>query len=155
MVIENKNSQSVCCWLSLLQQNIGRHASQSATCKICCVTIVAGILAFSAQSQNLVVMLSSFLAILACFIMDAFYLVKERTLVKFYNDAVNKLESNELDEREIFSFPPSRKDATGRSSITCKDICAVWGSISIRYFYSAIVAIVVIAIFMTYGGGLK
>lgn len=126
-------------YISLLQENINRMATNSANCKTWLVTLVAAIMALQLTSAELRSVLWIALGLVVLFyILDSYYLSLERKFIfieKGFVQAVNNKDDGEL-TKGIFSFNiKSVKDKYAT-------IWSAFGSPSTCPFYSIIFLIV-------------
>ena len=94
-----KEKSSVQAHISMMQGIINRMASNSANCKLWCITIMTAILALYFDGKASHIDYGYLIVGLFCFL-DCFYLGLERKFVKAQNDFVKKLD-DDLSEEEI------------------------------------------------------
>lgn len=94
-----KEKTSVQAHISMMQGIINRMASNSANCKLWCITIMAAILALYFDGKASHIEYGYFIVGLFYFL-DCFYLGLERQFVKAQNDFVKKL-NDRVNEDEI------------------------------------------------------
>ena len=112
-------------YISLLQENINRMATNSANCKTWLVTLVAAILALQLTSKELQSILWVALGLIVLFyILDSYYLGLERKFIAVEKDFVKVAKEKEKDEmtKDIYSFDiDSVKDD---DATTCSAMCS-------------------------------
>ena len=126
-------------YISLLQENINRMATNSANCKTWLVTLVAAILALQLTSKELQSILWVALGLIVLFyILDSYYLGLERRFIAVEKDFVKAAKEKEKDEmtKNIYSFDI---DAIKDNDAT---ICSAMGSPSTWLFYGVLFFIV-------------
>ena len=102
----NTDSSSVQSYLTILQNIISRMASNSASCKTWCVTLVSAILVLIADKSKPDYALIAVIPILLFFFLDAYYLGLERGFRDSYNEFIKKLHANSAVVEDIFIVSP-------------------------------------------------
>ncbi len=102
----NTDSSSVQSYLAILQNVISRMASNSASCKTWCVTLVSAILVLVADKTKPDYALIAIVPVLLFFFLDAYYLGLERGFRDSYNGFIKKLHSNNAVVEDIFIVSP-------------------------------------------------
>ena len=131
-------------YLQMLQEPICRMSTISAIFKGFAATIVAGISAISYASTNIWVLGLSFLPVLACAILDVYYLKSERKF-RFLYDQIR------LDKREIDFSMKLTNDPLEIISAKAR----TWDCIkspSIYLFYPLMIAILVVVMILKTSG---
>jgi len=126
----NIQDPSVQCYLGFAQNIVSRLASNSANAKTWCVTLVAGLLALAAGTDNnwhLIIKVCYLPVVLFCFI-DMYYLFLERFFRDKYKEITNKARKQELSEDELFAFK-------GPDKLLCSNFFKSFLSHSIWPFY--------------------
>ena len=119
-------------YISLLQENINRMASNSANCKTWLLTLVAAIMALQLTSYELRSILWVAIGLIALFYyLDSFYLGLERKFIAVEKEFVRAVKEKGSDEQTpgIYSF--NIKDVKDKYATTC---CAM-KSVSTLPFY--------------------
>lgn len=133
-------------YLSIVQEPIGRLSTASSIFKGFAATIVTGISALSYADVSIVILILSFIPILAFAALDVYYLRLERRYRGLYNDI--------LAGRHQVDFStalPKDKDFIMRSR------AAVWQCLkspSIWLFYPAMLAILIVVCILKACGGI-
>ena len=138
-------------YVSLLQENINRMASNSSNCKTWLITIIAAILAMSASKGDIAVYIwTAYIPTLLFFFLDCFYLGIERRFrrveKRFISIVTNDRDAlrNECKPHDAngamyqFSLPDGHKDKHNQLVLTIK---AMW-SWSTTPFYVCIALII-------------
>lgn len=100
------NSPAVQSHLTMLQNIISRLASNSASCKTWCVTLVSALAIVVIQSNRVELMLVCSLPILLFVALDAYYLGLERRFRDCYDKFVRKLHSQTATIDDVFFIAP-------------------------------------------------
>lgn len=93
MIKNIKDKSSVQAHISMMQGIINRMASNSANCKLWCITIMSAILALYFDGKASHIEYGYFIVGLF-WLLDCFYLGLERQFIKAQNDFVKKLNNN-------------------------------------------------------------
>jgi hypothetical protein len=131
-----EESASVQAHLEILQSIIQRMATNSASCKAWCITIVSAILVLIADKGKPNLALLAFLPTFLFLALDAYYLALEKAFRSSYNLFVRKLHSSELQLDDLFYVIP-RGDMTKHQIEALKSF-SVWG------FYGALAVLVML-----------
>lgn len=127
-------------YISLLQENINRMASNSANCKTCLITIISALLAIQISLQELQgILWIALVPAILFFFLDSFYLGLERRFIKIELTFVEQEKSGVDISAHLYNF--NTKSIMG-------DIKATWyamGSISTWPFYLTIVVVIWVA----------
>lgn len=102
----NQCSEAVQSHLSILQSVINRMATNSATCKAWCVTLVSAILVIVADKANARFSLIALLPTLLFICLDSYYLSLERGFRKSYNLFVKDLHMGRVEQVDLFEISP-------------------------------------------------
>lgn len=105
----NAESSAVQTHLRMMQDVIARMASNSASCKTWCVTLVAAVLVLVARLGESVqpdYALIALVPTIAFLILDTYYLSLECRFRKSYKHFVSKLHSGELQGNELYAIKP-------------------------------------------------
>lgn len=101
-----KNLNAVQVHLNIMQSVIQRMASNSASSKAWCITLVSAILVILADKGKPIY---TWIAIIPSFlflILDAYYLALEKGFRNSYNDFVRKLHSDDIESNDLFMVVP-------------------------------------------------
>lgn len=104
--IEN-NSELIHKHLDLYQNVISRMASNSASIKNWCITLVSALLLFSIDKNNENVLFISFIPVLIFYLLDCYYLALEREFRESYNNFLNKLNNKNLHSIDLYYIKPT------------------------------------------------
>ena len=124
-------------YISLLQENINRMASNSANCKTWLVTIIAALLAIQISLKELQgILWVALVPAILFYVLDSFYLGLERRFIKIEQAFVKKEKNGDDISSYLYNF--YTKSVMG-------DIKATWramGSFSTWPFYLTIVVVI-------------
>jgi hypothetical protein len=128
-------SPAVTSYLNLLQSVISRMASNSASCKSWCITLVSAIAALliNKDKQHLVV-----IAIIPAILfaaLDCYYLSMEKAFRDKYNGFIKKLHAGTVERTDLFVISPD-------TAIGWLQIWKSVKSISIRPFYLILILMI-------------
>lgn len=140
-MIDLFNSESSRHYISLLQDNINRMASNSSNCKTWMITIVCAMFAlqFAKEGLKLYLWITLIPTILFCFL-DAYYLGQEKRFRDVESDFVAKVKSGLDYSNDIYTFNYGSK----------KSLCYFWRglkSTSTWLLYLTVIVIIVIVCF--------
>jgi len=99
----NIESPAVQSYVTILQSVISRMASNSAACKIWCITLVSAILVIIADKGKPEYVWITVIPIVLFLFLDSYYLGLERFFRKVYNEFINKLHSNTATLNDVFT----------------------------------------------------
>lgn len=102
----NTDSPSVQSYLVILQNVISRMATNSASCKTWCITIVSAILVVIADKSKPDYVLIALIPIFLFLFLDAYYLGLERAFRELYNTFIKKLHTEEASIEDTFMVSP-------------------------------------------------
>ncbi|MFL1465950.1 hypothetical protein [Marinobacter sp. HN1S83] len=102
----NPESASIQTHLGILQNVIQRMASNSASCKAWCVTLVSAVLVIVADKGRPDYAYVAFLPTIVFSALDAYYLALEKAFRCAYNDFISKLHKKSLSEIDLYSVSP-------------------------------------------------
>ena len=108
--------------LEMIQEVISRMASNSFTLKGWAVTLVTGIFALSGNVADKVQYLIIFIPIITFWILDAFYLSRERSYRELYKH-VSGLNKDEIDFNMDFTPFICKKNKCSSRNLLCKFTC--------------------------------
>ena len=133
----NTESTSIQNYLSILQNVISRMASNSASCKTWCITLVSAILVLVVDKGKPEYIFISLIPVLIFLFLDSYYLALERQFRDLYNVFIKKLHNNEATVEDVFIVSPSKH-------IVCSIFKAVF-SISTLPFYGTLGVMIYLA----------
>jgi hypothetical protein len=131
-------SNAVQHYLDALQNVISRMASNSATCKNWCVTIVSAIVVIVADKGSPSFVWIALIPILLFGFLDAYYLAQERGFRATYQNFVNRLHSGHAIAIELFYISPQPG-----FSIAAETLRAL-SSFSIYPFYITLIGMLIL-----------
>lgn len=102
-----KNSQAVQAHLGIIQSVIQRMASNSASCKAWCITLVSAILVIVADKGKPQYALIAVIPNILFFVLDSYYLALEKMFRQSYNDFIEKLHNSNIDSSDLYAVLPS------------------------------------------------
>lgn len=126
----NYESGAVQSYLEILQGVINRMASNSASCKTWCITIVSAIVVIIADKSNPVYVWVSLVPIILLSFLDSYYLGLEQRFRESYNIFIKKLHTGRATIEDVFIVNPG-----GGVLLTLKSTLKAALSISIWPFY--------------------
>jgi len=127
-------------YLSTLQGVIGRMASNSASCKTWCVSLVSALLVVVVDRHRPDLLPLAGVPILMFVVLDAYYLALERVFRGTYKTVVEKVADGTATEADLFAIEPGA-DAGKKAS----EIFPAMGSFAIWPFYGFLVALTLLA----------
>ena len=101
------DSPSVQSHLNMQQGVINRLASNSASCKTWCVTLVSAIVVVVAEHDRPKLLYTALIPIILFFALDAYYLGLERSFRSAYGDFVRKLHAGLATVEDVFILHPT------------------------------------------------
>jgi len=134
-------SSSVGSYLGILQDVIGRMASNSSACKAWCVTLVSAVVVVVADKGKPRLVWIAVIPVFLFLFLDAYYLSLEKQFRETYNDFIRKVHFGSATVEDVFYVAP-REGVTRASSPLAKAM----GSTSIWPFYSLLVVMLVVLI---------
>lgn len=102
-----ENSQAVQAHLGITQSVMQRMASNSASCKAWCITLVSAVLVLVADKGKPQYALIAIIPALLFLILDTYYLALERMFRQSYNNFIEKLHSSQIIASDLFAVIPS------------------------------------------------
>jgi hypothetical protein len=102
-----ENSPAVQAHLNISQAVIQRMASNSASCKTYCITIVSAILVLVADKGKPEYLLVATMPTALFFTLDVYYLALERMFRNSYNLFIGKLHAGNITAVDLFAVLPS------------------------------------------------
>ena len=125
-------------YISILQENINRMASNSANCKTWLVTILAALLAIQVSLQELQgILWIALIPTILFYILDSYYLGLERRFIKIENNFVEHEKADNTLYSRLYDF--DTKSIMGDGKATWQAM----GSASTFPFYITVVLIIV------------
>lgn len=128
------DSPAVQSYLTILQDVIGRMASNSAASKTWCIALVSAIIVVTADKGQTRLVLIALVPVVILFFLDAYYLGLERQFRERYNVFIDKLHRNTAEVDDVFIVTPG----SGLSG-SMKAALLACGSVSIWPFYILLV----------------
>jgi hypothetical protein len=123
----SEDSAAVQAHLSIAQSVIQRMASNSASCKAWCITLVAAILVIVADKGKPNYALIAVIPTLLFLVLDAYYLALERCFRASYNEFIDKVHSGRVVAADLYAVTPKGRVPTA--------VVRSLGSFSIWPFY--------------------
>lgn len=124
------DSPSVQSYLTILQSVISRMATNSASCKTWCVSLVSAIIVIVADKGKPDYVWISVVPIMLFLLLDSYYLCLERQFRTLYNDFIRKLHFGSATVDDVFFVAP--RVGTGATSLS---IVRAGASIAVWPFY--------------------
>ena len=132
-----ENSQAVQAHLGITQAVIQRMASNSASCKAWCITLVSAILVVVVDKGKPDYALLAFIPTFLFLVLDTYYLALEKMFRQSYNDFIEKLHQEKVVSSDLYALMPSGK--------MLETFFASLISFSIWPFYIMLLVMIVIA----------
>ena len=101
-----ENSQAVQAHLGFTQSVIQRMASNSASCKAWCITLVSAILVIIADKGKPQYAMIAIIPTFLFLILDSYYLALERMFRQSYNSFIEKLHSRKIVASDLYAVSP-------------------------------------------------
>jgi len=106
---ESKPSESaIQAHLQMLQSVVQRMATNSASCKTWCITIVSAIIVAVADKGNDHLLFIAALPIPAFLLLDCYYLGLERAFRDSYNTFVVRCSNGSVETKDVYCISPSK-----------------------------------------------
>jgi hypothetical protein len=94
-------------YIDLLQQNINRMASNSASCKTWVVGMISALFAIQAIKEMTCLFLITIFPIVLFYFLDSYYLGLEKRFIKLETDLVNHIKMNkDEDYKDMYNLNP-------------------------------------------------
>lgn len=100
------NSQAVQSHLGIMQSIIQRMATNSASCKAWCITLVSAILVIIAEKGKPNYAYIAIVPIILFLILDSYYLALEKAFRQSYNDFIVKLHNRTVVAKDLYVMSP-------------------------------------------------
>jgi hypothetical protein len=101
-----ENSQAVQSHLTIYQNVIQRMASNSASAKAWCITLVSAILVIVADKSKPQYTMIAYIPTLLFLVLDTYYLGLEKGFRNSYNDFIRKLHKGKIKDDDLFAVLP-------------------------------------------------
>jgi len=102
----SEESPAVQAHLGIAQSVIQRMASNSASCKVWCITLVAAILVIVADKGKPNYALIAVVPALLFLVLDTYYLALERCFRHSYNDFIDKVHNGRVVAADLYAVTP-------------------------------------------------
>lgn len=132
-----ENSQAVQAHLTIAQSVIQRMATNSASCKAWCITLVSAIMVVIADRGKPEFALIALIPTILFLALDVYYLALEKMFRQSYNDFIDKLHRGEIVSSDLYAVVPSGS--------MVKAIVKSTRSFAIWPFYVTLVVMILIA----------
>lgn len=136
------DSPSVQSYLNILQGIITRLATNSASCKTWCISLISAILVVIADKNKPNYAWITLLPIILFFFLDSYYLAQERSFRAIYNNFIQALQSGKATTENLFVLVPLRGFNVVQSLFEASRSFAIYP------FYLTLVVTVIIARFL-------
>lgn len=103
----HENSDAVQAHLGIIQSVIERMASNSASCKAWCITLVSAVLVIVADKGKSEYALIAVIPNLLFLVLDAYYLALERGFRRTYNAFIGKLHREGVSAGDLYAVSPT------------------------------------------------
>lgn len=104
-----ESSQAVQKHLDMVQSLILRMASNSASCKTWCITVVSAILVFVSDKSKPEFVLIAVVPTILFLILDTYYLSLEKIFRDQYNSFLKKLHEDKVTSADLYALTPDGK----------------------------------------------
>ncbi|MFH1741796.1 MAG: hypothetical protein ABIH23_22560 [bacterium] len=101
------DSQGVNAHLGIIQSVIQRMASNSASAKAWCITLVSAVLVVLADKNKADYVWIAVIPIVLFLVLDAYYLALEKGFRNSYNKFIDKMHGGEVESRDLYAVIPS------------------------------------------------
>lgn len=128
-------STSVHSYLNLLQTVINRMASNSASCKSWCITLVSAIIVILIDKNKGQYILIAIAPTVLFLILDSYYLAMEKSFRDIYNTFIKKLHGGLVEKKDLFVISPE-------SAVTAIEIGKSIKSFSVYPFYLVLLVMI-------------
>ena len=132
-----EESASVQSHLSIMQGVIQRMASNSASCKAWCITVVSAILVLIADKNRPELALLALLPTFLFFALDTYYLALEKAFRNSYNVFIRKLHEKKLRTSDLYEVHAA--GSMNKHQLDSLKSFSIWG------FYIALVLLTILA----------
>jgi len=132
-----EDSASVQTHLNIIQSAVQRMASNSASCKAWCITLVSAVLVIVADKGKPDYALIAFIPTLLFLVLDTYYLALERCFRQSYNQFIEKLHAGRVAMSDLYAVSPAGS--------LFKTFMKSLSSFSIWPFYGTLAAMILIA----------
>lgn len=102
----NCDSPSVQSHLTMLQAIISRMASNSASCKTWCITLVSAMVIVLVDKKNPNYLLVTVIPVGLFFLLDSYYLGLEKQFRDSYDNFIRKIHSSKIQVGDLFIMSP-------------------------------------------------
>lgn len=102
----SEESPAVQAHIEIIQAIIQRMATNSASCKAWCITLVAAILVIVADKDKPTYALIAGIPTLLFLVLDAYYLALERCFRTSYNEFIDKVHSRSVVASDLYAVAP-------------------------------------------------
>jgi len=136
----NTASAAVHAQLTIYQGIIGRMATNSASCKTWCITIVSAILVVMADKQKGNYIFVAVVPIMLFYFLDSYYLHLERCFIASYNKFLKHVREGTATEEELFKIAPPKGVGT-----TCRGVGVSALSFATGPFYATLALVSIVA----------
>ena len=138
----NPESASIQTHLGILQNVIQRMASNSASCKAWCVTLVSAVLVIVADKGKPDYAYVALLPTIVFCTLDAYYLALEKAFRCTYNDFISKLHKKTLTEIDLYSVSPKGNMSKMQwESFKSFSVWGFYGSLGVLIYITKAIAI--------------
>lgn len=103
----DERSPAVQVHLNITQSVIQRMASNSASCKAWCITLVSAILVIVADKETPRYAIIAIIPTVLFLILDSYYLALEKMFRDSYNSFIERLHAREITTSDIYAVSPS------------------------------------------------
>lgn len=111
-----KNQDNVHFHLQLLQNVIGRMATNSASAKTWCITLVSALVVLLVERKSNHLNLIVLIPIVLFYSVDVYYLALEKGFRQSYEGFVNKIHTNNIEESDFYLIKPIGESNTLRKA---------------------------------------
>lgn len=135
-----ENSAAVQAHLNITQSVIARMASNSASCKAWCITLVSAILVIVADKGKPTYTLIAVIPTVLFLVLDAYYLALEKCFRTSYNHFIAKLHVGEISSTDLYAVTPSGSISRAfRLAVLSFSIWPFYGTLAVMIWITRII----------------
>jgi hypothetical protein len=99
-------------------------ASNSASCKAWCITLVSAVLVIVADKGRPSLALIAYVPTILFLVLDAYYLALERCFRRSYNEFIDGLQKGQIEAKDVYAVTP--KGSVFRETVKAGLSFSVW-----------------------------
>jgi hypothetical protein len=137
----SEGSAAVQAHLGITQSVIQRMASNSASCKAWCITLVSAILVIVADKGKPRYALIAFIPTALFLILDVYYLALERCFRQSYNSFIEKLHAKQVIASDLYAVTPKGSMKTFGASVLSFSIWPFYVTLAVMILLTKLLVI--------------